>query len=148
MNVMKRFLLVVGILLLYYAGHGIRDEECKDAYLLPVDGNGYNTAIGYKLSDLNASLSGSSVRLAVVFLDACFSGAERNGGMLASACGIVVKPKTETRHGTLVLLSASQGDETAYPYRDKGHGLFSYFLLKKLQETKGRPVSANSELLA
>ena len=30
-----------------------------------------------------------------------------------------------------------QGDETAYPYKEKGHGMFTYFLLKKLQESNG-----------
>lgn len=123
--------------ILYYAGHGIPDEGSKDAYLLPVDGNGYNTDIAYKLSDLYTSLSACTAQSAVVFLDACFSGADRSGGMLASVRGITVKPKTEVPHGNLVVLSASQGDETAYPYREKGHGLFTYFLLKKLQETKG-----------
>ena len=34
-------------------------------------------------------------------------------------------------------MAASQGDETAYTYNEKGHGLFTYFLLKKLQESKG-----------
>ena len=29
------------------------------------------------------------------------------------------------------------GDETAMPYKEKQHGLFTYFLLKKIQETKG-----------
>lgn len=37
----------------------------------------------------------------------------------------------------MVILSASQGDETAYPYQEKGHGMFTYYLLKKLKETKG-----------
>ena len=37
----------------------------------------------------------------------------------------------------MVVLSAAQGDETAYPYKEKGHGIFTYYLLKKLQETKG-----------
>jgi hypothetical protein len=37
----------------------------------------------------------------------------------------------------MVVLSAAQGKETAYPYREKEHGMFTYFLLKKLQETKG-----------
>jgi len=37
----------------------------------------------------------------------------------------------------MVVFSAAQGDETAYPYHEKGHGMFTYFLLKKLQETKG-----------
>jgi len=35
------------------------------------------------------------------------------------------------------VFGAATGDETAYPYKDKQHGLFTYFLLKKLQETKG-----------
>lgn len=37
----------------------------------------------------------------------------------------------------MVIISASQGDETAYPYEMEQHGLFTYFLLKKLQENKG-----------
>ena len=37
----------------------------------------------------------------------------------------------------MIVLSASQNDETAYPYKEKGHGLFTYYLLKKIQETKG-----------
>jgi hypothetical protein len=37
----------------------------------------------------------------------------------------------------MVVFSAAQGNETAYPYREKSHGMFTYFLLKKLQETAG-----------
>ena len=37
----------------------------------------------------------------------------------------------------MIVFTAAQGDETAYPYKDKQHGMFTYFLLKKLQETKG-----------
>jgi hypothetical protein len=37
----------------------------------------------------------------------------------------------------MIVFSAAQGNETAYPYRAKGHGMFTYFLLKKLQETAG-----------
>lgn len=28
-------------------------------------------------------------------------------------------------------------DETAYPFEEKQHGMFTYYLLKKIQETKG-----------
>ena len=31
----------------------------------------------------------------------------------------------------------AQGDETAYLYKEQRHGMFTYYLLKKLQETKG-----------
>lgn len=37
----------------------------------------------------------------------------------------------------MVVFSAVTGDETAFPYKDKQHGLFTYFLLQKLQQTKG-----------
>ena len=37
----------------------------------------------------------------------------------------------------MVVISAATGDETAWPYKEKGHGLFTYYLLKKLQSTKG-----------
>lgn len=73
----------------------------------------------------------------VVFLDACFSGSKREEGMLASARGVALKAKQEDPRGNMVVFSAASGDETAFPYSAKGHGLFTYYLLKKLQESKG-----------
>ena len=70
-------------------------------------------------------------------MDACFSGSKRGDGMLASARGVAIKTKTQAPQGKMVVFSAAQGDETAYPLKDEGHGLFTYFLLKKLKETKG-----------
>ena len=37
----------------------------------------------------------------------------------------------------MVVMTAATGDETAWPYEEKGHGLFTYFLLKELQSTRG-----------
>lgn len=125
-------------LMFYYAGHGIPDEGTKDAYLLPVDGMGSNPSTGYKLSDLYTALGESNSKSSVVFLDACFSGAQRNGEMMASARGVAIKAKAAAPKGNMVVLSAATGDETAYPYYEKGHGMFTYFLLKILQDTKGQ----------
>lgn len=125
-------------LMFYYAGHGIPDEGSKDAYLLPVDGMGSNPSTGYKLSDLYAALGESNAKSSVVFLDACFSGAQRNGEMMASARGVAIKAKAAAPKGNMVVLSAASGDETAYPYYEKGHGMFTYFLLKILQDTQGQ----------
>lgn len=118
----------------YYAGHGIPEESTGEAYLLPVDGYGSNVATGYKLEDLYASLSSVPSKCAYVFLDACFSGAERGGSMLASARGVAIKAESTVPKGNLIVFSAAQGDETAYPYKEKGHGMFTYYLLKKIQE--------------
>lgn len=124
-------------IIVYYAGHGIPDESTRDAYLLPVDGAGNNTSTAIKLSSVYSRLNENPTKSTVVFLDACFSGAQRNGQMLAMARGVAIKPRDERPTGNLVVFSAASGDETAYPYDEKGHGLFSYFLLKKLQETRG-----------
>ena len=121
----------------YYAGHGIPDEASGESYLLPVDGRGSILATGYSLKKLYDFLGGLAAKNVIVLMDACFSGAVRSGGMLASARGVAIKAKQAAPKGNMIVLSAAQGDETAYPYKEKGHGLFTYFLLKKLQETKG-----------
>ena len=121
----------------YYAGHGIPDEQNKSAYLLPIDGYGSDVTTGYALEDLYKALGCLPSKAVTVFLDACFSGAKRDGDMLASARGVAIKVKQNYPTGNMVVFTAAQGDETAYPYKEEGHGLFTYYLLKKLQETKG-----------
>lgn len=121
----------------YYAGHGIPDESTKDAYLLPVDANGRSSAACYSLKKLIEELGSLGARTTTVFIDACFSGAKRDKGMLISARGVAIKPRDFEPQGNVVVFSATQNDETAMPYRDKNHGLFTYYLLKKLQDSKG-----------
>ncbi len=124
-------------IIFYYAGHGIPDEASRTAYLLPTDGYGSDAATGYGVADLYAKLGTTGARSATVFLDACFSGSQRGEGMLASARGVGLKVSAGAPQGNTVVFSAAQGSETAYPYREKGHGMFTYFLLRKLQDTGG-----------
>ena len=131
----------------YYAGHGIPNESNKTPYLLPIDSYGSDTSTAYELKELYDNLSTYPARSVTVFLDACFSGAKREGDtreesmqqdeMLTSARKIAIKVNSQRPKGNVVVFSAAQGDETAYPYRDQQHGMFTYFLLKKLKETEG-----------
>ena len=123
--------------LFYYAGHGLPDENSRNAYLLPADADGKQPEVCFPISRLYSELAALKTKSTVVFMDACFSGAQRGEGMLASARGVAIKAKEEKPQGNLVVFSAASGAETAYPYKEKGHGMFTYFLLKKLQETKG-----------
>ncbi len=123
-------------LIFYYAGHGMPDESSRSAYLLPVDGEASNIRTAIKVEDLYAALSEYPVLQATVFLDACFSGGARDG-TLTSGRGVKIEPKISEPPGNLVVFSAASGDETAHPYEEKQHGLFSYYLMKKLKETKG-----------
>jgi len=121
----------------YYAGHGVPDESNGTTYLLPVDGKSSIVATGYSIEKLYDQLYALKASNVTVLMDACFSGAKRGEGMLASARGVAIKAKAEAPKGNMIVISAAQGNETAYPYKEKKHGLFTYFLLKKLQESKG-----------
>ena len=125
-------------LIIYYAGHGIPNEKDGAGYLLPVDVAGNDISAAYSLNALYETLGRLNVRRVTLFMDACFSGTKRGEGMLTAARGVAIKAKAEAPIGKMVVFSAAQGDETAYPYAEKGHGLFTYFLLKKLKDTQGR----------
>lgn len=124
-------------IIFYYAGHGIPDETTRDAYLLPVDGLGTDITTGLSLQEIYTTLGELKAKSITVFLDACFSGSMRDGNMIASARGVAIKAKSSAPKGNMVVLSAASGDETAYPYKEKHHGLFTYYLLKKLQASNG-----------
>lgn len=124
-------------LIFYYAGHGMPNEATKNPMLIPVDGDASIPETCYELDKIISTLGGLNANSVVVMLDACFSGTERGDGMLMSTRGIRIKSNKSEPIGNMVIFSASQGDETAYPYETEQHGLFTYFLLKKLQENKG-----------
>ena len=121
----------------YYAGHGYPDESSRTAYLLPVDISVTNLDKAIKIDDLYKDLGKLQSQLVTVFIDACFSGSKREGDMIVSARGAVVKPREEEPVGNTVVFTASTGEQTAHSYKEKQHGMFTYFLLKKLKETKG-----------
>lgn len=124
-------------IIFYYAGHGIPNERDFSSYLLPVDGSGKSTNLCLSLNTLYDTLAQTEANRIMVFLDACFSGSVRGNGMLASARGVAIKAQPEEPRENMVIFAASSDDETAYPYKEQGHGLFTYYLLKKLQSSKG-----------
>lgn len=123
--------------IVYYAGHGVPDDKTAEAYLLPVDGFGTDPSSGLNLDEFYATLSEMPAKSIVVLLDACFSGAKRDGGMLMATRGITIKTKMHVPDDKLIVLSATSNDETAFPIEQQKHGLFTYTLLRKIQETGG-----------
>ncbi len=123
-------------ILFFYAGHGLPDEATRAPYLIPVDVAGSNLNAAIKLEDIYKKFAGSGAGKVTVFMDACFSGGGRDAGLIA-ARSVKVKPKKDLIQGNLVVFTASSGEQSAMPYEAEQHGIFSYFLFKKLQETKG-----------
>ena len=123
--------------IVYYAGHGIPNEKDRSAYLIPTDSDPMITETCLPLNRLYDQLGKSGASSVKVFLDACFSGSLRGDGMLVSARGVAIKPRPSEPVSRTFVLTATSDDQTAWPYDEKKHGAFTYFLLKKIKETSG-----------
>lgn len=124
--------------IVYYAGHGVPDEKgnCK---LIPADVSINDVSNGFSLRDLYSTLGKMTTNNVLVLIDACFSGNDREDVAALDDVhrGIVRKVNQDPVSGNVVVLTAASGTETALSYDEKAHGLFSYYLMKKLQDTKG-----------
>ncbi len=124
-------------IILYYAGHGLPDEQTKTPHLIPVDVSGASLEYAISLPYLYEKLTKYPVKKTVVFLDACFSGGARNTGLVASR-GVKIVPKHKKLSGNLIVFSATSENQSAKAHNKEKHGLFSYFLTKKLIKDKGK----------
>lgn len=121
---------------IYYSGHGIPEEKTGESFLLPIDGIGTDPSSGYSLKELYEQINSFKTKSIYLFIDACFSGTRRDGGMLLATRGITIKPKSEVPSGNLLVFSATSGEETAFPIEEHKHGLFTYSLLSALKDTE------------
>lgn len=127
-------------LIIYYAGHGVPDVKNKNkAYLLPTDVRGTNPQRGIALDEFYSKIGDLAFNNTTVFLDACFSGVNReNEGVTEGLRGVEIDAENaELGGGKVVVFSAAQGNETAQGYPEEGHGLFTYYLLKEIRDTNG-----------
>ena len=127
-------------LIVYYAGHGVPDiRNHNKAYILPTDVRGTNPKRGIALDDFYDRLSKLAFNQTSVFMDACFSGINRNDeGVAEGLRGVEIEAEeTPLSEGVIMAFSAAQGNETAQGLKEEGHGLFTYYLLKELKESNG-----------
>ena len=124
-------------LIFYYAGHGLPDQVSREGYLIPVDVTSSNLEDAISLKELYSKLASTNASKIYVFLDACFSGGGRGENGLLAARTVKVKPKGDIVEGNIIAFTASNGEEVSLPLNSESHGLFTYFLLKKLKESKG-----------
>ena len=127
-------------LIVYYAGHGVPDTKDRNkAYMLPTDVRGTKPQNGISLNDFYGRIGDLAFEQTSVFLDACFSGINRdnesvNEGMRGTE---IAAEEGTLGEGNVVVFSAAQGNETAQGFQEQGHGLFTYYLIKEIRETGG-----------
>lgn len=122
-------------ILFYFSGHGIEDEGAS--YLLPSDTNiNILTDSAIALRNVHKKLSESKAKIQVMILDACHSGGVRKDKGIGSSAS---KEFTERLRNLLlsaegrVVLSSCSVSESSYEISDKGHGVYSYFLMEALR---------------
>ena len=134
-----------GTVFVYYSGHGAPNAATGDAYLVPYDGDpAFIEQTGYSLKRLYENLAKLPAKNIIVALDSCFSGA---GGKSVSAKGSRALVRVEkTSALNIAVLTASLDNQISSSYEDKGHGVFTYFLLKGVKEMLGEDKNSKLEL--
>ena len=119
---------------IFYAGHGAPDIASRTAFLIPYDGDpNYASQTGYAVDEMTSNLSQLGARSVTVFLDACFSGANRENEILLAGARPVFMDVNTAMADNVTLFSAASGNQISSAWPEKQHGLFSYWLMKGMQ---------------
>lgn len=119
----------------YYSGHGAPDPRTGGAYLVPYDGDpSFIAETGYSLKRMYDALGKLPAKEIIVALDSCFSGAGGRSVLAEGARPLVMNlQKSFIVSRNMTVLAASSGSQISSTYKEKGHGLFTYFLLKGIK---------------
>ncbi|VVS93405.1 caspase domain [Desulfoluna spongiiphila] len=125
---------------LYYSGHGLPSlTEGGAPYLLARDQapDFIHTDSFFRVDALLESLARSRASETVVFLDSCFTGAADGSSAFGDsrAATRLVPKRIEIDDGRMAVLTAGTERQFSNMYPEKGHRLFSYFLMKELCHT-------------
>jgi uncharacterized caspase-like protein len=121
-------------LYIYYAGHGAPDIKENKAYLIPYDGDpNYASQTGYEMDELYKQLGNLGALSTTVFLDACFTGANRESEILLAGARPVFMEVDASMTRNVTVFSAAGRREISSAWLEKKHGLFSYYLMKGMR---------------
>ncbi|MBI5892070.1 MAG: ankyrin repeat domain-containing protein [Deltaproteobacteria bacterium] len=123
-----------GSVFIYYSGHGAPNVKTGDAFLVPYDGDpSFIDQTGYSLKRLYDNLGKLQAKDIIVALDSCFSGAGGRSVIAKGARPLVMTMASLAIPSKVAVLSASSGEQISSTYEEKGHGLFTYFMLKGIK---------------
>jgi len=120
----------------YFSGHGAPNTKTGDAYLVPYDGDpSFIAETGYSLKRMYDALGKLQAKEIIVALDSCFSGAGGRSVIAKGARPLVMNLQNNMAMSrNMTVLSASSGEQISSTYDEKGHGLFTYFMLKGIKD--------------
>lgn len=119
----------------YYSGHGVPDNDSGESFILPKDNIPDYIAKEerFKLANIYKQLSDSKASKIIAFIDACFSGRTDAGQMFKGTAPALSRTKTvKFDESKMTVLSAAGNNQYANAFDEKGHRMFSYYLVKTL----------------
>ena len=124
-----------GTVFIYYSGHGSPNPKTGDAYLVPYDADpSFIDQTGYPLKRMYEALGKLPAKEIIVALDSCFSGAGGRSVLAKGARPLVMNLQSlAVPAGNMKIIAAASGDQISSTYEEKGHGLFTYFMLKGIK---------------
>jgi hypothetical protein len=118
----------------YFSGHGAADPQTNEAYLVPIDGDPEDLdSTAYPIKQLYAKLGKLKAKQVIVALDSCFSGAGGRSVIAKGTRPLLNKIDLGVIPGKVVALTASDKNQISGTMEEKGHGSFTYFMLKGLE---------------
>ena len=119
----------------FYSGHGAPTVDSKQAFLIPYDGDAnYPQDSGYPLMDFYDRLDKMKAKSVTVFVDACFSGTDKDNNLIiAAARPIFATIEGAGAYKNLEIFSSSTGTQISSSFKEKQHGMFTYYLLKGMR---------------
>lgn len=124
-------------IILYYSGHMMLDDD-DDLSLVPVDAQKCGSDSYLKLNYIYEQLTESPASKIMLFLDGCYNGYTKTGEDICQSKGLIRKKNSSNVPGNIVVFTAASEGQRAFVHNESKHGIFTYFLLKKLKETQGR----------
>lgn len=121
----------------YYSGHGIPAIPDNDPYILPQDKipDFVTDDPFFKLDNVYQTLSNSKAGKVIVMVDSCFSGATDGVSVIKGVAASRLAPKkVSIDPERMVVMTAGRDKEYSNMYQEKGHRLFSYYLMKSMIE--------------
>lgn len=124
--------------LVYYAGHGVRDDAAGQGYWFPVDASKGSSANWISNADVRDALKALPARHVLLLSDACFSGSLIGMRDLATAeaVGDLASARRLAGKRSRWVVTSGGNEPVLDQHLSTGHSVFAYYLLQVLEEQR------------
>ena len=131
---LKRGIAPDELLVFYFSGHGMMDQDDKKDYLMPVDASPNDlSGTGISVEHMVKKLSATGCQNIVMFIDACRQEIAEGAKALGPIEENQFSPTVVDREG-LVTFYSCDPKQLSYEIDALGHGSFTYCLLQAIEK--------------